>query len=352
MMWLTWRQFRAQSIAAAAALVVLAVVFAVTGPQLAHLYDTSGLTGCAARGDCGALASDFINQLKSGRTYQLLFYLGIGVMYVTPALIGVFWGAPLVTREIEAGTLRLAWSQSITPGRWIAAKLGLLGLAAMAITGLFSLMVGWWGSPIDTAIGIGSSNGQQAFSGFGRLDPLVFAARGVAPIGYAAFGFALGVAAGILIRRTVPAMATTLAVFTLVQIAWPTWVRPYLIPPAHASGMLTAASINELSIQNNSTITVMGDVVQRPGAWVLSNQTITPAGHVFTGPVPASCVSSNDSFSACQGAVLRLHLRELLTYQPASRFWAFQWYEAAIFLVIAGLLAGLSAWWVRRRRIG
>ncbi|WP_328759276.1 hypothetical protein [Streptomyces sp. NBC_00271] len=53
---------------------------------------------------------------------------------------------------------------------------------------------------------------------------MVFSARGVVPIGYAALAFALGV----LFRRTLPAMATTLAVFTVVQIAMPLWIRPHL----------------------------------------------------------------------------------------------------------------------------
>jgi hypothetical protein len=39
----------------------------------------------------------------------------------------------------------------------------------------------------------------------------------------------------------------------------------------------------------------------------------------------------------------------VLTYQPASRYWAFQWYETAIFLALALALAGFSFWWVRRR---
>ena len=86
-----------------------------------------------------------------------------------------------------------------------------------------------------------------------------------------------------------------------------------------------------------------------PGAWVLSNQTITPGGHVFTGPAPRVCFSGTTQ--ACTNYVARLHLRQLVTYQPASRYWAFQWYETAIFVVLALALAlaGLCAWWIRRR---
>jgi hypothetical protein len=66
----------------------------------------------------------------------------------------------------------------------------------------------------------------------GRFSSLVFATHGITPLGYAAFAFTLGTAtAGALIRRTVPAMAVTLAIFAAVQVAMPLWVRPHLIPP-------------------------------------------------------------------------------------------------------------------------
>jgi hypothetical protein len=85
------------------------------------------------------------------------------------------------------------------------------------------------------------------------------------------------------------------------------------------------------------TLTVIANV-NEPGAWVLSNQTITAAGRAFTGPVPQACNTS--SFQDCQVALGKLHLRQLVTYQPASRFWALQWRETAIFLVLAAALAG------------
>jgi hypothetical protein len=40
---------------------------------------------------------------------------------------------------------------------------------------------------------------------------------------------------------------------------------------------------------------------------------------------------------------------QVVTYQPGSRFWGFQWYELAIFLGAALILGCFSVWWVRRR---
>jgi hypothetical protein len=339
MIWLTWRQFRAQAVVAAAALGAFAVILGVTGPNLAHLYAATGLGSC--RANCESLASTFLSQMRSDAVYPLLYFAGGAALYITPALIGIFWGAPLVTRELEAGTFRLAWNQSVTRIRWMAAKLALIGLAAMATAGLLSLMVTWWASPIDQAGGFPVTMGQLS-----RFSSLVFDARGLAPIGYAAFAFTLGVTVGVLIRRTLPTMAITLACVAIVQLAWPTVVRPHLIPPATAT---TAVSINlgDAIMAHNGQLTM--PMTDLPGAWIISNQTMTPAGHVFVLPDIPACQTGTQQ--QCDAWLATQHLRRQITYQPASRFWALQWYETAIFLALALALAGFCVWWTRRRRL-
>jgi hypothetical protein len=344
MIWLTWRQFRAQAWVASAALAVLAVVLAVTGFRLTHLYDTSGIAVCHAHGDCGTVINAFLNQAKAG-IYSVLFYGGAAVMYAAPAIIGIFWGAPLVTREIETGTFRLAWNQSVTRTRWMTVKLGLIGLAAMATAGLLSLMITWWASPIDGALGLPA--GRNGTGDINRFTPLLFGARGITPIGYAAFAFALGVTAGVLIRRTLPAMATTLAIFTGALVTMALWVRPHLITPLHLTSALNPANIDQILGVGKGQMAV-GATVNLPGAWVLSNQSITAHGHAT---VPGSQACASGSIQQCIAYVGRFRLRQVVTYQPASRYWAFQWYETAIFLAVALVLAGTCAWWIRRRRL-
>ncbi len=257
----------------------------------------------------------------------------------------MFWGAPLITRELEANTFRLAWTQSVTRTRWIAVKLGAIGLAAIATAGLLSLMISWWAGPVDRALPLGGGNVGKGLGAFGRLSPLLFGARGVAPVGYAAFAFALGVAAGVLIRRTLPAMAVTLAGFAFVQIAWPNWIRPHLIAPITKIAPITAKNIEGFMIGSHQVVVTAA--VNLPGAWILSRRSVTAAGRTFSGPVPRACRTRG--FQACNAAIGRLRLRQVVTYQPASRFWQFQWYETAIFLAAALALAGLCFWWVRRR---
>jgi hypothetical protein len=346
MIWLTWRQFRAQAIVAAAALVALAIGYAVTGPGLAHLYATSGIPTCAAHGTCETLRTTFLKQVTADPTYIGLYFLGLAVLYLMPAIVGMFWGAPLLTRELEAGTLRMTFNQSVTRTRWTAIKLGLIGLVTVAFVGLLSLIITWWAVPIDRA---------DALPGVGdalpnRFVPLVFGARDIAPIGYSVAALILGVAAGVLIRRTLPAMALTLVAVVAIQIVLPATVRPHLNPAAHTVTAFDPQTIQRIVIRGDSYMTVSGPV-NIPGAWIIANQTITPSGRLFTGPPPAACLTPTDSEQPCYAALDQLHLRQRVTYQPANRYWTFQWYETAILLVLAAALAALSIWRVRRLRL-
>jgi ABC-type transport system involved in multi-copper enzyme maturation permease subunit len=347
MTWLTWRQFRAQAIAAASMLAAVAIGLIITGIALRHSYHDAGLSACRAHHDCEQMATQFISDVRGGSVgpYDPIFTASIALLYLVPGLIGLFWGAPLIAREFETGTLRLAWNQSVTRGRWLALKLGLVGLAAMVTAGLLSLLVTWWSSPLDRALAYAGPN---AVIGLTRLDPTVFGARDIVPIGYAALALALGVTIGVLIRRTVPAMAVTLALFVALQVAWPNLIRPHLIPPKTFRARLTT-NIQDLEVsQPGGRMTVQG-AWHQAGAWVISNQTVTPSGRVFTGPATAACLGNNSQ--ACMSWLLGQHLSQIVSYEPASRFWAFQWYETGVFILLAVALAGLCAWTLNRRRL-
>ncbi len=341
MIWLTWRQFRAQAFAVICALAAVAVIYALTRPQLAHLYDTSGIATCRSHAGCPALTSKFLTAVQSDLIYPALTVIGGALLYLAPAIIGAFWGAPLVTRELETGTFRLTWSQSVTRTRWLAVKLGLIGLAAMATAGALSLILTWWSSPIDQAGGFPLAGGQ-----LGRFSPLLFGVRDIAPLGYAALAFALGVAIGMLARRTLPAMAITLALTVLVMLAWPNLVRPHLIAPVSTTAVVHANITAGVVTRNGEIIMPVTDL---PGAWIISNQTITASGRVFVLP-PTVKACATGSAQKCNAWFATQHLRRHITYQPASRYWTFQWYETAIFLALTLLVTGFYMAWIRHSR--
>jgi hypothetical protein len=120
---------------------------------------------------------------------------------------------------------------------------------------------------------------------------VLFASRDIAPIGYAAFAFALGVTVGMLIRRTLPAMAVALAVFVAVQIAMPLWIRPHLITPAQVKTAITAMNLNGLMASGpDGPVQELIVSVDQTGAWILSNQTVDTGGNVV-GALPSWVVN-------------------------------------------------------------
>lgn len=327
-----WQQFRLQAAIAGAILAVVAVIVVAIHPQLVHLFrlhETAAL----------------MNKYGSYEDVATL-------LLVAPALVGAFWGAPLLARELEAFTFRLVWTQSVTRRRWLAVKLALVGGASVAVCGLLSLAVTWWASPVDRV-------NLNRFS-----STVVFSERDLVPLGYAAFAFALGLVLGVLVRRTVPAMAATLAVFVGVRFAFTRWVRPHLLAPVHSLVRLTSANIVGLTMPAPaSRDPVLAQVsTQHPGAWVLSSggrfgeqAIVNSAGKVVYGlsktlskTLPHGQGPSATLPGTLRSALLRLHLYVPLVYQPASRFWTFQVLETAIFGGVALILVGFCFWWLRR----
>jgi hypothetical protein len=341
-----WTRFRTQALVGACVLAIAGVVLLVTGIQLNHAY-YAAVAACRQQGNCAHMFTyTFPSQgyLNAGSS------LGAAGLAV-PGVIGMFWGAPLAAREFETGTFRLAWTQGVTRTRWLAAKLAIAGAAAIAAGELFTLMVHWWASPIHKA-----NPGYTEFTS-GSFH------TGVAPAGYAAFAFALGVTAGLLLRRTLPAMAVTLAVFAAVIIAFPVWVRPHLIPPVQATSTLSLASIVNMpavGASDGHLFLVPGSAAAPPGAWVMSSSQLTvPDGRAAASEPAGPCgppspgtdgPPSPATAHACNDYIESLHLRQTVTYQPASRYWAFQWIETAIYFALAFALAGFSFWWINRNR--
>jgi hypothetical protein len=341
--WLAWRQLRTQAAVVYGALAVLAVVLVVTGAQLADLSDTSG--------------SALLERLASGGAKGTVYFLGSAAVLALPAIIGVFWGAPLVARELEAGTHRLVWTQTVTRSRWLATKVALTGLAAMAAAALLGLVMTWWAGPIQGAI----ESGQAANGIFGvsRMSPWMFDARGIAPLGHTAFALALGVTAGLVIRRTVPAMAVTLAVFVAVQIATPVVVRSNL-GPAELTTAITHENLRGLMMSGpppGGPVVELSIELGKPGAWVIANETLDAEGRVAGtlpswvgdcgGPPGVERLEAQQE--ACFARLADAGYRQRVTYQANGRYWALQAYETAIFLALALGLIGFCFWWLRRR---
>jgi ABC-type transport system involved in multi-copper enzyme maturation permease subunit len=206
MMWLTWRQFRVQALVATCLLALLAIYTLITGPHISHVFNAYA-RHCLAGETCNPL-----NNHKNAALTKLIPEMN-DLVTLVPVLIGMFWGAPLVAREVESGSIRLVFVQGISRSQWLRTKLLGIGFASVVVAGLVSLMVTWWAATWD----------HYNYLPFGTFNE-----RNIVPISYALFSFTLGVLVGMLLRRTVPAMATTLVLFVAANAAIGQYVRPHL----------------------------------------------------------------------------------------------------------------------------
>jgi hypothetical protein len=345
MIWLTWRQFRASALALLGSVALAMVVLAVTGPQVADLSRSAG--------------QGFLELLGADRLKSTIFYASTAVVYVIPALVGIFWGAPMVSRELEAGTSRLVWTQSITRTRWLATKLGVAGLCAAAV-GLFGLALTWWCGPLDDAVGKGyRSNGLY---GQPRLWPSLFGTRGILPVAMAVLALVVGVTLGLLIRRALPAMAATLVAVVAVQVVMPMVVQAHLLPMETVTARITQDNLTEVRAMGevgpgdrDVIIDQLGISVGRPDVWITSNVTYDPSGQVVdrfpawvTDCAPPPGLASTETVQACFARLADEGYRQHVEYLPADRFWPLQLVESGVLLVLAGLLTGFCFWRIRR----
>jgi len=311
---LMWRLNRSQVQISAAGLAVLAVLLLITGIAMASSYH-SFLGTCAAAHTC---ADGHSLLFRGDGVLNALVYATM----VVPLLFGLFWGAPLLAREFEVGTNTLAWTQGVTRRRWLAGTIG-WALAAAALWGAaVTALVSWWRLP-ENAVGV-------PYSGF---DTGTFDIQGIVPVAYSVFAVALGIAAGTVFRRLLPAMAVTFAVFVGLRFVIAEYLRPHYMTPV-------SRLIPLLGFSAGTGVPA--------GAWAMpgNDSVIGPNGQnhgnaIQVGFMPAACRSdlSNGHAIACL-AVRGFHTQVI--YQPANRFWAFQGIEAGIFIVLAAALIALA----------
>jgi hypothetical protein len=326
--WVTWRQHRATLAWVIVFLGVLAVLVYLAGRQVysAHAAALAACQPPANSVTCpgAVIAFDGTNG-----------YLGNGfILQAVPVLIGAFAGAPVLARELETGTFRYAWTQGFGRWRWTLAKLVPLAVVLAAAAGVFSLVFDWYYQPYFVA-----GNQNLSLTEYTPFFPGLFDLRGIGFAAWTLVAFAIGALAGTLIRRVVPAIAATLVAYTGLAFAAGTWLRPAYMAPVVTS-----------SVNVPGSAWVMSQWWTKGGKFAFSGwpsvrllKQYCPAGPVGVGP---------------GGKPKAVGLAECLTphgytqwtsYQPASRFWPFQWIEGGWLLVLSALLIAVTVWLVRRR---
>ena len=324
MTWLVWRQHRQQALAAVVALLAVALFLVPTGRQMRAAFDDLGLGAClratpqtrlvAPDTGCAALSERFSGQfLGLGTASLLLLFL--------PVLAGLFWGAPLVAREVEHGTHRLVWTQGVTRLRWATVKLALVGGGVVLVAVTYALLVGWWIAPLNDATGY-------------RFTWLFFDQQGPVLVGYALFAFGLGVLVGTLTGKVLPAMAITLGGFLATRVAVALLLRPRFLP-----------------YQRRTYLTISGSPAepnQLAGDWVISRAVYSAQGVKLTPGSGSQALCDQTTAAQCLAKYgAGAYNQEL--FQPTDRVGLFQGIETALFVALAVVLLVLAVHMVRRR---
>ncbi|MEU3687869.1 ABC transporter permease [Streptomyces narbonensis] len=309
--WVTVRQHRRAlwwSLVLVAAAVAVLVTSRVWSDSAVDALRSAGCTVDSPDRSCFQSARDYTDDQWIAR--DLVRYASLG-MLVLPGLLGAFVAGPMIARELESGTYKLAWTQSISPARWLAAKVTVPAALALTLVPLLSLTFHWsWST--------GPANDFPTY----WYEPWVFVSFGVVPVAHALLGLALGAVTGLLVRRTVVAMAVA-ALITGTALAVLAWLRDGLWPIRTLTG---------------HGLSPKGEV------WQVDRGMLTASGERISWD---GCVTQPQNAARCmadRGGVV-----DFIDVHPASHYWPIQLVETGICLALAAL-AVFAAFRVLRAR--
>ncbi|MEE1767901.1 ABC transporter permease subunit [Streptomyces sp. JV185] len=275
-----------------------------------HVVDAFAATGCSVMHTTPACTDTVSTYLDRQLWMQdVLNWSGL-LMMVLPAFVGIFVAGPVIARELESGTYRLAWTQSVTPARWLVAKLAVPTAVTLVPVSVLSAVCSWARAQENPV--------HEASDWYTRE---VYGSIGTVPVGYALCMLALGALVGLLLRRTVAAMVVTvLAYVPLVMVL--NRVREDLWPTLRATA---------------------GDW-QGSHIWFVDTGMLTASGKAIYWKDCSGVAGDNTTCMRDRGGVT-----SFADYHPASHFWPLQLVETGILLVLAALAVALAFRVLRRR---
>lgn len=313
MIWLGWRQQRTETIIAAAVFGLVAAILIPTGLAMAHAFAHDGLTHCLGLNTspgCGDAVQSFEQRFNK---YTSL----VGWFNLVPGLFGAVLAAPFVL-ELENGTHRLAWTQSITRLHWVRTKLAFAVGSTLVAAVLLILALHWWRAPLVRLDG--------------RMENGAFDSEGTVILGYALFALGLALAVGAVWRRGIPAVVVSFVGYFVARIFVDTWLRQRFIAP------------KELTWATGSR----GHPAALRHAWIISMGPSDASGKAAQVPLGGCLAPGSHSVRSAKVCLVNPGGHVHAVFEPASRFWPLQGIETALFAGVGVVLIAFAGWWTLR----
>jgi hypothetical protein len=322
--WLTWRQHRWTLLSSFVLAAALTGWMAYLASDMTSFHHQCHDTLCPV----GSPQFETLNTRFTG-PIDVANNLLLGVEYL-PVLIGMFLGVPLLAKEYEQRTLLLAWSQDVSPVRWLWTKLALIGPFVAALTaGLF-------------AVSIHLAHVLHDVGGRSMFDRQLFLDSRMLPLAIGVSWFAVGVALGAAVRRVLPAAMAVITGFVALMLAVQ-WRFPTLMTPV--SGFFPFGDSENRPGAANALI-VNGGVQVSPGhvenLFDASRHAVTWAQRQHACP---NLLSPPVNFDSC---FVRNHFQRYVVYQPASRIPKFHLILASGYIGLGILALAAASLLVRR----
>jgi len=340
MNWFVLRQYRKQFLVFGILLAVFACFSILTSNHYWHIYQQA--TAACAQNPENPSCSDVSGSLPQsyGAVLRTVYVTSLTI----PLVLGLFLGSPLLSKEYEEGTNKLAWTQSVSRRKWLTVKLA-WALIFAALYGLaIGLLVNWW---TRTPNAIDHS----------RFDAGQFDVQGMMPFAYSVFFTTIGFMMSAWFRKTLIALAVTLGLFVAFQVSFAQWVRAHYMTPVSVT-----AAMGPNAIDNKIPV----------GAWELQRAIVDKNGHTFDSfnldNMPADCRALIEQLKGGGGITVKAigpghgegadpvdtclnsaGYHQTAKYQPPYRYWDFQRIETGIYLGMGALAVSATYWFVLKR---
>ncbi|WP_426594166.1 hypothetical protein ACPPVS_01365 [Cellulomonas sp. McL0617] len=316
--WVVWRRHRGTLTATLAVLAGVTVYLVVTGFRSRSAWHTVQACTPAHSQVCAFAWNNFSNANSNPAILSALFLFA-------PLLIGAFTGAPLLGRELESGTFRYTWTQGVGRTRWAYAMITSGAVVVASLAGGLGALISWHDQPLWSA------------DVAPRLAAIPW--TGVAVIGWALLAYAVGLLAGLLLRRALPALGTAViatfgVAFAASRVRW-----QYLTPVKTSSldyvaGSQTVSQWWEKAGAHVGTAD-LDSVLRAAGLQQIDtgSQSVSP-GAISDDPITY---------------LLHHGYTQWTSYQPGSRYWAMQWIEFGWLAVLAGTIIAATLLLLKHR---